>query len=122
MGEPVRIVDLARDLIHLSGLTPDEDIAIRFTGMRPGEKLFEELTLDEEKADKTLHPKILVGHVPAHDAESVMAKLTEMRAIVERNEPTAAIRQKLAECVPEYRHERRPPETGEHLRLVRSTG
>ena len=52
MGEPVRIVDLARDLIRLSGLEPDRDIEIRYTGLRPGEKLFEELF----GADESLRP------------------------------------------------------------------
>src|SRR5215471_16166195 len=61
MGEPVKIADLARDLITLSGLTPDEDIEIQFTGLRPGEKLFEELSVDAEHADTTRHPKIFVG-------------------------------------------------------------
>ena len=61
MGEPVRIVDLARDLIRLSGLEPEKDIEIRFTGMRPGEKLFEEIAVDAENVDKTKHPKIYVG-------------------------------------------------------------
>ncbi|MBZ0118155.1 MAG: polysaccharide biosynthesis protein, partial [Sandaracinaceae bacterium] len=65
MGEPVKIVDLARDLIRLSGFRPDEDIEIQFTGVRPGEKLFEELSLDAEHAGKTKHPKIFVGRRPA---------------------------------------------------------
>ncbi|MBX3191400.1 MAG: polysaccharide biosynthesis protein [Labilithrix sp.] len=64
MGEPVKIVDLARDLIRLSGFDPDRDIEIKFTGMRPGEKLFEEIAVDEENVDKTKHPKIwLPGRV-----------------------------------------------------------
>jgi len=61
MGQPVRILDLAKDLIRLSGFEPDEDIKIEFTGLRPGEKLFEELLLDEEGIQKTGHEKIFVG-------------------------------------------------------------
>ncbi len=61
MGEPVRIVDLARELVTLSGLRPGEDIAFEYTGIRPGEKLFEEIALDEENAHTTRHPKIFVG-------------------------------------------------------------
>ena len=60
MGEPVRIVDLARDLIRLSGLEPDRDIEIGFTGLRPGEKLFEELFLENEDYSRTRHEKIFV--------------------------------------------------------------
>ena len=65
MGKPVKIVDLARDLISLSGFRPDDDIAIEFTGIRPGEKLFEELSTSAEHADKTKHPKIFIGRVSA---------------------------------------------------------
>ena len=61
MGEPIQIVNLARDLIRLSGYQPDEDIEIEFTGMRPGEKLYEEINLSEENATKTKHPRIWIG-------------------------------------------------------------
>lgn len=61
MGQPVKIVDLARDLIKLSGLEPDKDIDIKFVGLRPGEKLFEELLLEEEGIESTVHEKIFVG-------------------------------------------------------------
>ncbi|HPZ43330.1 MAG TPA: nucleoside-diphosphate sugar epimerase/dehydratase [Bacillota bacterium] len=61
MGEPVRIVDLARDLIKLSGFRPDLDIPIVYTGVRPGEKLFEELFTENERVDKTAHERILVS-------------------------------------------------------------
>jgi FlaA1/EpsC-like NDP-sugar epimerase len=59
MGEPVKILDLATDLIRLSGLEVGEDIEIRFTGTRPGEKLYEELFFDSENAVPTGHPKVL---------------------------------------------------------------
>jgi FlaA1/EpsC-like NDP-sugar epimerase len=59
MGEPVKILDLATDLIRLSGLEVGEDIEIRFTGTRPGEKLYEELFFDSENALATDHPKVL---------------------------------------------------------------
>lgn len=57
MGEPVKIVDLARDLIRLSGFEPDVDIKIEFTGLRPGEKLYEELLMVEEGLTATKHEK-----------------------------------------------------------------
>lgn len=70
MGQPVSIVDLAKDLIKLSGLEPDVDIPIVFTGVRPGEKLFEEIGFDAEKMDKTRHPKIFTGRLrPSNIAE-----------------------------------------------------
>src|SRR5439155_11846618 len=65
MGKPVKIYDLACDLIRLSGLTPHQDVQIQYTGLRPGEKLFEELSLGEEEALKTRHPRIFIGQVKA---------------------------------------------------------
>ena len=59
MGEPVKVVDLARDLIRLSGLVEGEDIEIEFTGIRPGEKLYEEMFFSDELAERTEHPKVL---------------------------------------------------------------
>ena len=70
MGEPVKIVDLARDLIRLSGFSEDE-IHIEFSGIRPGEKLFEELSTTEEAAHHTHHPKILVGRTSAEGVEDI---------------------------------------------------
>jgi len=61
MGEPVKIVDLAREMIRLSGLEPDKDIAIEFTGVRPGEKLDEKLFNDGEEVGRTVHPKIMTA-------------------------------------------------------------
>ena len=79
MGEPVRIVDLARDLITLSGYVPGKDIDVVFTGIRPGEKLFEELSTADEVSTKTRHPRIFIGclHGPpwAHVAATVDALL-----------------------------------------------
>ena len=73
MGEPVRIVDLAHDLITLSGLRPNDDIEICFTGVRPGEKLIEELCTDAEHADKTKHPKVYIGRIKPHVWDVVVA-------------------------------------------------
>ena len=66
MGEPVKILDLAKDLIRLSGYEPYVDIPIEITGLRPGEKLFEELLLDEEGITATKHSKIFIGEANFH--------------------------------------------------------
>jgi FlaA1/EpsC-like NDP-sugar epimerase len=71
MGEPVKILDLAEDMIRLSGLTPHEDIDIVFTGIRKGEKLFEELEIKGEDLLKTRHPKIFIGKIAAYPDETV---------------------------------------------------
>jgi FlaA1/EpsC-like NDP-sugar epimerase len=95
MGEPVRIVDLARDLIRLSGFEPDVDIPITFSGVRPGEKLFEELGFDSERMDKTRHPKIYVGRLAPVDPTALAAGLHGLRACLgaaAREEVLAALR------------------------------
>jgi FlaA1/EpsC-like NDP-sugar epimerase len=101
MGEPVKIVDLARDLIRLSGLEPDTDIEIHFTGMRPGEKLFEELAVDEENVEKTKHPKIYIGRFRPHEMQAVERALTELHRVTELNDRVALVRS-LHHLVPEY--------------------
>jgi FlaA1/EpsC-like NDP-sugar epimerase len=78
MGEPVHIFDLARDCIALSGLKPFEDIDIAFTGLRPGEKLFEELETTEEHLAKTRHPKIFIGKIATSPKEEVRRALHQL--------------------------------------------
>lgn len=101
MGEPVRIVDLARDLISLSGLRPGEDIEIVFTGVRPGEKLFEELATDTEKASKTRHPKIFIGRIAPQDWSRVVLGLKSLASVADEVDPED-VRTALAEVVSEY--------------------
>jgi FlaA1/EpsC-like NDP-sugar epimerase len=108
MGEPVRISDLARDLITLSGLRPDEDIEIEVTGTRPGEKLFEELATDAEHADKTKHPKIFIGRVAPSDFDVVNDAIDVLIQIAAAGDP-APIRQGLRRLVPEYQPETTAP-------------
>jgi FlaA1/EpsC-like NDP-sugar epimerase len=80
MGKPVKIVDLAKDLIRLSGLSPD-DIQIVFTGMRPGEKLYEELYLDDEETLPTPHPKLRVSYHRPFDIDELNQTLDELRSL-----------------------------------------
>lgn len=106
MGEPVRIVDLARDLITLSGLRPDEDIEIRFTGVRPGEKLFEELSTDVEHADKTRHPKVFIGRIKPHAWDAVAAGVDALIAL-STSSAADGLSSAIGAIVPEYQTERR---------------
>jgi FlaA1/EpsC-like NDP-sugar epimerase len=101
MGRPVKIVDLARQLIELHGLRPDEDIEIRFTGLRPGEKLFEELSHHRENHAPTTHPKVMrfVGEpVPLEQLQAALATLERQLHTLERNQ----LKLRLKELVPEY--------------------
>jgi FlaA1/EpsC-like NDP-sugar epimerase len=85
MGEPVRILDLAKDIIALSGLRPFDDIDIVFTGVRPGEKLLEELQTDEEDMTRTRHPKISIGKIVAYSPLQVSWALERLRHLSENN-------------------------------------
>jgi len=113
----VKIVDLARDLITLSGLRPDEDLAIRWSGIRPGEKLFEQLSTDAEHADKTKHPKIFIGRVAPqswpeamHGLDRLLAQVHGHAADLESDSEAGAARIRLAlhDVVPEYTGARGP--------------
>jgi FlaA1/EpsC-like NDP-sugar epimerase len=106
MGEPVKIVDLATDLISLSGLRPGIDIEIVFSGVRPGEKLAEELVLNAETADRTTHPKILVAKHGALDARRFQTLLTELRQAVDHHDEPA-VRRLIPDLVPEYHRRQR---------------
>jgi FlaA1/EpsC-like NDP-sugar epimerase len=101
MGQPVKIVELARQLIRLSGLEPDEDIEIRFTGLRPGEKLFEELSHHNENHQPTSHPKVMrfvSAARPLEEVERAFATLAAQLHTTERNQ----LKQRMRELVPEY--------------------
>lgn len=102
MGEPVKIVDLAKDLIRLSGLTPEVDIQIEFTGVRPGEKLYEELATDAESANKTKHPKIFIGNTDSGELSEVLAQINALQEAALQGESGLNLRQKLQTIVPEY--------------------
>lgn len=108
MGEPVRIVDLAADMVRLSGLRVGEDIEIKFTGVRPGEKLYEELHVAGEKDLPTRHPKITIVDRKPRDPASVLAAIGQLQAVADE-EPHVVIEQ-LRHVVPAFV---RPPEAGE---------
>jgi FlaA1/EpsC-like NDP-sugar epimerase len=103
MGSPVKIVDLARDLIRLSGL--DHEIEIQFSGIRPGEKLREEISTDAEKADKTKHPKIYIGKIKCHEWDAVHTAVLALLELANHGDADA-IRSSLSVLVPEYLAER----------------
>jgi FlaA1/EpsC-like NDP-sugar epimerase len=101
MGSPVKIFDLARDLIRLSGFEPDEDIAIKFIGLRPGEKLYEELITEGEGIFPTSHEKITVLRKMPCDLNWLKAKIDELTVLAERQD-ALGIKKKLKEILPEY--------------------
>ncbi|MEA2014745.1 MAG: nucleoside-diphosphate sugar epimerase/dehydratase [Thermodesulfobacteriota bacterium] len=101
MGKPMRIVDLARDLIRLNGLEPDRDIPIQFIGLRPGEKLYEELITEGEGIVATEHEKILVLHGNKNHRDTLNYQIDELLSIAATYDATA-IKEKLRKIVPEY--------------------
>lgn len=101
MGEPVRIQDLARNLILLSGLKPDLDIRVEFTGIRPGEKLYEEVSSIEEDTVPTRHSKIRIFTGPSPSQESTSRWLEELRRATEARD-AAEVVLALKELAPDY--------------------
>lgn len=102
MGKPVRIYDLALDLIKLSGFEPHKDIKIEVTGLRPGEKLYEELLMAEEGLEKTGHEKIFIGQPTFSDMEELKRKISELKEII-KGESQWKVAEKVEEIVPTYR-------------------
>ena len=100
MGEPVRILDLAKHMLNLSGLKPFVDVDIVFTGIRPGEKLIEELQITEESMNKTRHPKIFIGMIAAYPEEKVDQALARL-ALLSQNGHERELRTYLSELLPE---------------------
>ena len=106
MGEPVKIYDMAVKLIKLSGLEPDVDIQIKVTGLRPGEKLYEELLMAEEGLTETKHNKIHVARPSDIDMEKLEAKLAKLQHLLDNtnNEQKDEIKDVISEVVPTYRN------------------
>ncbi|MBO5364801.1 MAG: polysaccharide biosynthesis protein, partial [Clostridia bacterium] len=101
MGKPVRIYDLAKNLIRLSGLRLGRDIDIVFTGLRPGEKLYEELLMDEEGLQKTAHNKIHIGKPFFHSMDELQEKLDILRNAI-KTQDNEVVKRAVAKVVPTY--------------------
>jgi FlaA1/EpsC-like NDP-sugar epimerase len=102
MGKPVKIVDLANKMIRLAGLTPDVDIEIKFTGLRLGEKLHEELLTTEENTIPTYHDQILIAKVKEYDYLQVQDEINELADILGRVENNNQIVKLMKNMIPEY--------------------
>src|SRR5437867_7268722 len=101
MGEQVRIIDLARQMIRLAGMREGEDVEIVFTGLRPGEKLFEELHSASERTRITRHQRILVWDLDARREEELLAEIRELERVARTGDPES-IKRVLQRLVPEY--------------------
>lgn len=102
MGESVKIVDLARKMVKLSGLELGRDIQITYTGLRPGEKLYEELLSDKENTLPTHHPQIMVARVQEYDHREISESLGRLKKLAEQEDKNAIVKEMKA-IVPEYR-------------------
>lgn len=101
MGNPVKIVDLAKRMISLSGLELDKDIKIKFTGLRPGEKLYEELLNDEENTIPTHHSQIMIGKVKTYDYDTISKEITELIALFNKQDNNSIVK-KMKDIIPEF--------------------
>ena len=105
MGSPVKIDDMARNLIRLSGYTPERDIQIKYTGLRPGEKLYEELLMDEEGMKETANKRIHIGQPIKFDQEEFFEKLDKVCA--EASDESDHIRELVQDLVPTYDYKKK---------------
>ncbi len=125
MGDPVKIVDLARDMITLSGLRPGVDIDIVFSGIRPGEKLYEELSSEGEHIGDTAHPKIGIWKHRTEDWEAMHRGIERLLAMAD-TASAEQIQTELKLLVPEYEHNDKPRtsvcKTGDHTPTPSATG
>jgi len=101
MGDPVKIVDLAEKMIRLAGLVPYKDIEIKFTGLRPGEKLYEELLADEETTQPTYNEKIMIGSAREYDYHVVQKQLNKLLSAVLSYQEENVVKL-MKELVPEF--------------------
>ncbi len=101
MGKSVKIVDLAKKMIRLSGLILEKDIKIKFTGLRPGEKLYEELLNNQENTIPTHHPQILIGKVKEYDPKEIVEQIDELIKMNGSHDQFEIVK-KMKEIIPEY--------------------
>jgi FlaA1/EpsC-like NDP-sugar epimerase len=119
MGEPVKIADLAKKMIRLYGLIPNIDVSITYSGLRPGEKLYEELLTDDENTMKTYHEKIMIAKVRAVDFESVCNCMDSLYGMVEFQEDESVIVSKIKEFVPEFLSNNSVFEKLDHSKVIK---
>jgi FlaA1/EpsC-like NDP-sugar epimerase len=101
MGKPIKILDMAERMIRLSGLKPYEDIDIEITGLRPGEKLYEELLNDTSTSLPTYHPKIMVSKVPTVEYNLITSRIQEIVSLSEFGKRKEIVK-KLKDLIPEF--------------------
>jgi FlaA1/EpsC-like NDP-sugar epimerase len=102
MGQPVRILSLAEQMIRLAGFRPYEDIPIEFVGMRPGEKLVEELEIEEEEMSRTRHPKIFIGKIAGLPPGVMLKSVEQLQWLCDAGD-AREIRRLVAALLPEAR-------------------
>ncbi len=108
MGRQLRIEDVARKMIRLSGLEPEKDISIVYTGLRPGEKLYEELFSNSEKIQPTHHPKLMMAHYSGIPLHVVPEKIAELEMIMTKGDEKV-LGEAIRSLVPEFNNS-----TGHH--------
>jgi FlaA1/EpsC-like NDP-sugar epimerase len=101
MGKPVKILDLARNMIRLAGYTPEKDIQIVFTGLRPGEKLYEELLNQKEQTLPTTNSKIMIARVREFDFDEVSKEIDKLIEISHQDKAFTTVKM-MKQLVPEY--------------------
>lgn len=105
MGEPVKIIDLAKKMIKLSGYRPNEDIAIKEVGLRPGEKMFEELNLGSETVDKTKHELIFETDSKYVDCDVLEKQIEELVTLTKTNDKPEVIKEKILKVIQSWNGE-----------------